>query len=50
MISITGEIVFEKEAISGNQTTIDLSNQNSGLYIFEIQNQAQIIQGKIAKE
>ncbi len=50
LINLLGETVLTKTNQSGNQFSIDLSAQPSGIYFIEVQQQGNVWRGKVVKE
>ena len=50
IISITGQVVFEKQNLSGTEFNFDVSNLNSGLYIVQIRDLDQKLNSKFIKQ
>ncbi len=50
LTNIIGQTIFEKTNQSGNQFTLDLSNEAKGIYFIEIKQTGNVWRGKVVKE
>ena len=50
LINLTGQTVFEKQNQSGNQFTLELSQQPQGIYFIEVKENEKVWRGKVVKE
>jgi len=50
IISITGQTVFEKQNISGNSLTLDVSVLSNGIYVVQITDDEKTLNSKFVKE
>ncbi len=50
LINLAGQTVIEKQNESGNQFTLDLTNQTAGIYFVEVQQGGNVWRGKVVKE
>ena len=50
IISITGQVVFEKQNLSGTDFNFDVSNLNAGMYIVQITDSGKTLNSKFIKQ
>ena len=50
IFGVTGRLVHEKNNLEGKSNVIDISNYDSGIYFFEINQSNEFIRAKVIKE
>ncbi|MFO0478056.1 MAG: T9SS type A sorting domain-containing protein, partial [Bacteroidota bacterium] len=50
IFDMTGRLVHEKNNLEGKSNVIDISNYDSGIYFFEINQSNEFIRAKVIKE